>query len=161
MCSSDLGAQRVLDLGYVTSIVVVIAASGLFAAFRRRWLQAAQVVILVAGANLTTELLETAVFTRPFLDVGFVQSPMLHSTPTTLSTFMPGYGGSRVLLDGALTRGFDEATPLLIGLTWLLGLLIAVAVVYRRAISPPGKTALRMTGPTSGRSRALAGSHPV
>jgi hypothetical protein len=77
-------------------------------------------------------------FLLPFLDVGFVQSPMLHSTPTTLSKFMPGYGGSRVLLDGALTRGFDEVTPLLIGLVWLIGLLVTVYAVYRRAISPAG-----------------------
>ncbi len=79
-------------------------------------------------------------FLLPFIDLGVVQSPMLHSTPTTLSTFLPGYGGSRVLLDGALTRGFDETTPLLIGLSWLLGLLIAVYVVYRRAITPAGGT---------------------
>ena len=77
-------------------------------------------------------------FLLPFVDLGFIQSPMLHSAPTTLSTFLPGYGGSRVLLDGALTRGFDETTPLLIGLSWLLGLLVTVGVVYRRAITPAG-----------------------
>lgn len=100
-------------------------------------------------------------FLLPFLDVGFVQSPMLHPTPTTLSMFMPGYGGSRVLLDGALTRGFDELTPLLIGLSWLLGLLVAVMVVYRQAISPPGQAASRRARPTPGASRVLSGSHPL
>lgn len=78
-------------------------------------------------------------FLLPFIDLGVVQSPMLHRTPTTLSMFLPGYGGSRVLLDGALTRGFDETTPLLIGLSWLLALIVAVALVYRRTIAPtPG-----------------------
>lgn len=86
-------------------------------------------------------------FLLPFIDLGIVQSPMLHPTPTTLSTFLPGYGGSRVLLDGALTRGFDETTPLLIGLGWLLGLLVAVALLYRRAISPA-----RRLGPVTTRA---------
>jgi hypothetical protein len=40
------------------------------------------------------------VFLIPFLDIGIVQSPMLHPEPTTLSRLLPGYGGSRVLLDG-------------------------------------------------------------
>jgi hypothetical protein len=39
----------------------------------------------------------------PFLDLGIVQSPMLHAEPTAFSKFLPGYGGSRVLFDGALT----------------------------------------------------------
>ena len=73
-------------------------------------------------------------FLLPFIDLGVVQSPMLHPTPTTLSMGLPGYGGSRVLLDGALTHGYDETMPLLIGLSWLLALLVAVNAVYRRAI---------------------------
>ena len=75
-------------------------------------------------------------FLLPFLDLGVVQSPMLHPTPTALSKLLPGYGGSRVLLDGALTRGFDETLPLLIGLAWLIGLSAAVAVTYRHAVRP-------------------------
>jgi membrane-associated phospholipid phosphatase len=78
-------AQRVLDLVSVPSIVVVVAASALIAVLRRRWLQAAQVVILVAGANLTTELLKTAVFTRPFLDVGLRYANALPSGHTTVA----------------------------------------------------------------------------
>ena len=72
-------------------------------------------------------------FLMPFLDLGIVQSPMLHPEPTTLSKVLPGYGGSRVLLDGALTPGFDEAVPLLIGLAWLAALALAVALTYRHA----------------------------
>jgi hypothetical protein len=74
-------------------------------------------------------------FLIPFLDIGIAQSPMLHPTPTTISRLLPGYGGSRVLLDGALTTDFDEIRPLLIGLGWLLILTIAVTVAYRRAIT--------------------------
>lgn len=87
-------------------------------------------------------------FLLPFLDLGITQSPMLHRSPTTLSTLLPGYGGSRVLLDGALTRGFDETVPLLIGLAWLAALACVVALTYRHATTParpphPGTPAVR------------------
>jgi hypothetical protein len=72
-------------------------------------------------------------FLVPFLDIGIAQSPMLHPTPTTISRLLPGYGGSRVLLDGALTTDFDETRPLLLGLGWLLSLTVAVTLAYRRA----------------------------
>jgi len=75
-------------------------------------------------------------FLLPFLDLGIVQSPMLHATPTTLSRWLPGYGGSRILLDGAFTTGFDETLPLLIGLGWLVTLGAAVALTYHHAIHP-------------------------
>jgi hypothetical protein len=75
-------------------------------------------------------------FLIPFLDIGIAQSPMLHPSPTTLSRLLPGYGGSRVLLDGALTTGFDETRPLLIGLVWLTGLAIVVCLAYRHAVAP-------------------------
>ena len=84
-------------------------------------------------------------FLLPFLDIGITQSPMLHPVPTTFSQLLPGYGGSRVLLDGALTRGFDEVVPLLIGLGWLVALLVVVARVYWRATVPagPGRSSAR------------------
>lgn len=80
-------------------------------------------------------------FLLPFLDVGVTQSPMLHSSPTTLSAFLPGYGGSRVLLDGALTPGFDETRPLLIGLSWLAAFIVVVA----RPIGRPSRPRPRPT----------------
>jgi hypothetical protein len=100
-------------------------------------------------------------FLLPFIDLGVVQSPMLHPTPTTLSKFLPGYGGSRVLLDGALTRGFDAATPLLIGISWLIGLLVAVYTVYRRTISPAVQAASTRATPSLGPTRRLPRSHAV
>jgi hypothetical protein len=75
-------------------------------------------------------------FLLPFLDLGIIQSPMLHPTPTTLSRWLPGYGGSRVLLDGAFTSGFDQTLPLLVGLGWLVVLGAAVALNYRRGLRP-------------------------
>ncbi|MDQ2756680.1 MAG: ABC transporter permease [Actinomycetota bacterium] len=75
-------------------------------------------------------------FLLPFLDIGIVQSPMLHASPTAGSQLLPGYGGSRVLLDGALMGTFDDWVPLLIGLAWPTALVLAVALAYRRATQP-------------------------
>jgi len=85
-------------------------------------------------------------FLLPFLDLGIVQSPMLHPTPTALSQWLPGYGGSRILLDGAFTSGFDETLPLLIGLGWLVTLSAAVGLTYRRAVRPAGSSSLLPQG---------------
>jgi hypothetical protein len=75
-------------------------------------------------------------FLLPFLDIGLIQNPMLQPEPTTLSKLLPGYGGSRVLLDGALTTSFHQAVPLLVGLGWLAGLALAVVVTYQRTTRP-------------------------
>jgi len=83
-------------------------------------------------------------FLLPFLDLGITQSPMLHAEPTTFSKFLPGYGGSRVLLDGALTNTFDETRPLLIGLAWLVVLGVAVALTYRHATRPAHRSVRTM-----------------
>ena len=56
---------------------------------------------------------------------------MLHPDPTALSRLLPGFGASRVLLDGGLTSGFDEIRALLVGLAWLAGLGAAVTLAYR------------------------------
>jgi hypothetical protein len=61
---------------------------------------------------------------------------MLHAEPKALSRLLPGYGGSRVLLDGALTSTFDQTQPLLIGMAWLVGLSLTVALTYRHATQP-------------------------
>lgn len=75
-------------------------------------------------------------FLLPFLDIAIVQSPMLNPEPTTLSRLLPGYGGSRILLDGAFAAGFDETAPLLIGTGWLAALTVTVALAYRHITRP-------------------------
>ena len=84
-------------------------------------------------------------FLIPFLDTVIVQSPLLNPEPTTLSRFLPGYGGFRVLLDGGLTPGFDTLGPLLIGLAWLVALAVTVVVSYRRTTVPAAHLPARMS----------------
>jgi hypothetical protein len=70
-------------------------------------------------------------FLVPFLDIGIGQSPMLNDQPPTWAGFLPGYGGSRILIDAALTSGFDETRSLLIAAGWLAALLAAAALLFR------------------------------
>ena len=97
-------------------------------------------------------------FLLPFLDIGIAQSPMLHPEPTTFSKFLPGYGGSRVLLDGALTRTFDETLPLIGGLAWLVTLTAVVAILYRHVAQPTRQSA--QTNPLPANASGDGGGAP-
>jgi len=66
-------------------------------------------------------------FLIPFLDLGIGQSPMLRPQPESWAQWLPGYGGMRTLIDGALTQGFDEGLSLLIAAAWLLVAVVASA----------------------------------
>lgn len=76
-------AEPVLDVISVPFIAAVLAVSVIVALVRRRWLLAGQVVLLMAGANLTTQLLKYAVLERPDLEVGDRLANTLPSGHTT------------------------------------------------------------------------------
>ena len=75
-------------------------------------------------------------FLVPFLDVGIGQSPMLRDQPAAWAHATPGYGAGRMLIDGALTAGFDTVGPLLLALGWIAGLAALAALVFRRSTGP-------------------------
>lgn len=81
-------------------------------------------------------------FLVPFLDVGISQSPMLRAAPERWAEFLPGYGGVRMAVDGALTAGFDARSGLLAAAAWVavLGLLVVTVLVrgLPRAAGLPG-----------------------
>lgn len=76
-------------------------------------------------------------FLLPFLDLGIGQSPMLRGEPAAWAQWLPGYAGTRVMIDGALTNGFDEATTLVIGLGWISALLLATTTLLREIAGSP------------------------
>jgi hypothetical protein len=76
-------------------------------------------------------------FLIPFLDLAIGQSPMLRGEPAPWATWLPGYGGTRVMIDGALTGGFDESASLAIGLGWIALLLLASTVLLRGIAGSP------------------------
>lgn len=90
-------------------------------------------------------------FLIPFLDIAMGQSPMLRSEPAGWAGFLPGYGGMRILVDGALTPGFDEASSLALALGWIVALTGAAIVLSPRLARARG------TAPTAHRpSRSQA-----
>ncbi|WP_030843843.1 ABC transporter permease [Streptomyces sp. NRRL F-4474] len=75
-------------------------------------------------------------FLLPFIDLGIEQSPMLHPDPPPWAHALPGYGSTRLLIDAAVTPGFDETGPLLIALAWLVGLTLAATARFHRVTTP-------------------------
>ena len=63
-------AEPVLDVISVPFIAAVLLAAVVLALVRRQWLLTVQVALLMAGANLTTQLLKYAVLERPDLGLG-------------------------------------------------------------------------------------------
>lgn len=78
------GAEPVLDVVSVPFVVVVLGAAAVIAVARRRWFMLVQVTVLVAGANITTQVLKRVVLDRPTLatDVGAAENslPSGHTT---------------------------------------------------------------------------------
>jgi len=75
-------------------------------------------------------------FLIPFLDIGIGQSPMLRAEPATWAQYLPGYGSTRLVMDGALTASFDEIGALIIALAWFAALLVAAILLFRRTTRP-------------------------
>jgi hypothetical protein len=68
-------------------------------------------------------------------DLGVVQSPMFHATPTRVAWLLPGYPLGRLLYAGAFSHGFHATGVLLIALAWLGALMAAAFVVLRRTVA--------------------------
>jgi hypothetical protein len=68
-------------------------------------------------------------------DLGVVQSPMFHATPTHLAWLLPGYPLDRLLYAGAFSHSFNAVGALVIALGWLSALSAAVFLVLRRTVA--------------------------
>ncbi|TDC56674.1 phosphatase PAP2 family protein [Jiangella ureilytica] len=90
------GAEQVLDIVSVPFVVVVLGAAALIALLRQRWLLALQVIVLVGGANLTTQVLKRTVLDRPRLaeDTG----PLGNSLPSGHTTVAASVAAALVLV---------------------------------------------------------------
>jgi hypothetical protein len=83
---------------------------------------AALVVGRLGGAYL--------MFTLPMIDIGIYQDPMLVSGEQAFwMKLLPGFGGTRLVLDAGFTSGFDEWMALAAALAWLAALGLAVVYV--------------------------------
>ncbi len=67
-------------------------------------------------------------------DLGVVQTPMLHASPSRWAPLLPGYGPTRVMFDGVYSTTFQAAPELAVAIAWAAGLAIAVYLVLRRTL---------------------------
>lgn len=73
-------------------------------------------------------------FILPMIDIGIYQDPMLVSGPQEFwMKLLPGFGGTRLVLDAGFTDGFDEWTALAAALVWPLLLVAAVVYIFGAA----------------------------
>lgn len=78
-------------------------------------------------------------FFLPMMDIGVAQNPMFFDgAPQGWATALPGYGPTRVLLDGAFSSSFHAGQGLTIALVWLVGLSFALAVLLQRSVGAKG-----------------------
>jgi hypothetical protein len=68
-------------------------------------------------------------------DLGVVQTPMFHASPSRWAPLLPGYGPTRVMFDGAYSSPFHATGELLIAIAWAVGLAVAVYLVLRRTLT--------------------------
>ncbi len=74
-------------------------------------------------------------FFLPMMDFGVAQNPMFFDgNPQVWATFLPGYGPTRILIDGAFSSGFEAGGALALSLLWMGALAAAVVVLLRRSV---------------------------
>lgn len=156
---AGLLASRLAVVGLAAAFVTAVSLAVVATVFSpRQWAAYAGASLLLAGTYgllgvLLGPLLGRVsgvfiVFLVPFLDIGIAQSPMLRAEPAAWAQFLPGYGGSRVLLDGALTGSFDQTGPLLAGLAWFAGLILLTGLTLHQSGGPRGDVRTAQAAPT-------------
>lgn len=72
-------------------------------------------------------------------DLGIVQNPMFgDGKPDSWAVLLPGYGPTRVMVDGAFSSGFHAGGDLLFSLAWIGALGVAVVLLLRRVVGAQG-----------------------
>lgn len=91
----------------------------------------------LAGAVLDKLAATYLILFFAMTDVSIVQNPMFgDGTPDRWATLLPGYGPSRVMVDGAFSPAFHGSGEALLGVAWLLVLGFSVVLVLRKAVAP-------------------------
>jgi hypothetical protein len=136
---------RAIVLGAATLVAVAVSAAMMALVFTPASWPPVIAALLLTGLTyaaigaLIGALLDKlpAVYLILFLvmtDLGVVQSPMFHATPTRLAWLLPGYPLDRLLYAGAFSPGFHATGLLLIALGWLGALMAAAFLVLRRTV---------------------------
>ena len=94
---------------------------------------------VLAGALLDKLAATYAILFLVMVDLSVVQTPMFHARPARFADILPGYGPTRVMLEGTFAHSFNAAGALLLALGWAAGLGLAVVLVLRRTIGVTAK----------------------
>jgi hypothetical protein len=74
-------------------------------------------------------------FFLPMVDYGIAQNPMFfEGRPPEWAVALPGWGSTRMIVDGAFSGEFVATAGLLAAVAWGVGLSIAVALLLRHAV---------------------------
>lgn len=160
-----LGILSDISIG---SAGVALVAFAVLAVLRRGFTLAAAAAVLVAGANLTTQLLKHVVLSRPDLDNGTLNSlPSGHTTlvfslalaamlvaPVRLRRIVSVVGAAVGTLTGVATvvagwhRPADVVTSMLVTLAWGAAVIAVMALLGSRLPTQPrrGHEMLAMIG---------------
>ncbi len=157
-------ARTVLDVVSVSFILLGVGAAAVVAFLRRRWVLALQAAVLVAGANLTTQLLKYEVLERPDLGTagGANSLPSGHTTvaasfaaalllvaPRRARPWLAVLGGAYAAATGVSTligqwhRPSDALAALFVVLAWAA---LVCGVGPASSCDPPAPSAASGTG---------------
>jgi hypothetical protein len=138
-------AARLSVLVTATAVAVVASAVAIAVNFTpRAWLLVVGALVLTGAiyggiGALVGVLLDKLAATYAILfivaaDLSVVQTPMFHASPSPYAPLLPGYGPTRVMLEGAFAPTFAAWAPLAIGLAWAVALAVAAYLVLRRSL---------------------------
>lgn len=142
-----LGVDRyVLSAVGMPSIAVALGVAALIALIRRRWALAARAVVIVGGANLTTQVLKHYIIDRPHLDVDYATANSLPSGHTTaamaaaaaLIIVVPHRWRTATVWFGAIFTSLMGASVMVNGWHRLADVIAAILVVtlWMLALTP-------------------------
>ncbi len=124
----------------VTAVTLAVAATVFHA---QQWLVFAAGNVLLAATYALVGVCLGPVFGRvagvfvaflvPILDLIFADNPMVSPQPAAWTHLLPGYGASRLLLDGGFSTGLPDVGSMLPALAWLVGLALLATWLFRRA----------------------------
>ena len=143
--SREVIVARLAVLLAATTVAVGVAALVTARAFDARSWTLVVAALMLAGLTygaigaLVGALLDKLAATYLILfllmaDLSVVQTPMFHAQPARLAWLLPGYGPTRLMLEGAYAPSFHTGGELVLALVWLVGLALAVLAVLRRKL---------------------------
>ncbi len=91
----------------------------------------------ISGALLGRLGATYLMFFLPMIDIGILQNPMFgDGRADDWATLLPGYGPTRLTLDGAFSTMFHAGGDLVLSAAWVLAVAAAVGLILRRSVAP-------------------------